>query len=106
MLSDLYRSIKDVELTTSEESIDVLNGAEITGEGQGASAASKFSAVIEQDTAFDTSIPMRVPFCRHVKLRRFGGTWCFHLQGSCARTQPSKRRPTLTQYNNDPTLAT
>jgi hypothetical protein len=41
ILSDLYRSINDVKVTTFEESIDVLNGAEITGEGWG-SAASLF----------------------------------------------------------------
>jgi len=34
ILSDLYRSIKDVEVTTFEESIAVLNGAEITGLGK------------------------------------------------------------------------
>jgi len=34
ILSDLYRSINGVEVTTFEESIDVLNGTEITGVGQ------------------------------------------------------------------------
>jgi hypothetical protein len=34
ILLDLYRSINDVEVTTFEESIDVLNGAEIAGWGK------------------------------------------------------------------------
>ena len=34
ILPDLYRSINDVEVTTFAESIDVLNGAEITWVGQ------------------------------------------------------------------------
>jgi len=65
ILSDLYRSIKDVEVTTFEESIDVLNGAEITGVGP--VPPPSFTAVIEQDRAFDMSILIRVRFCRHVK---------------------------------------
>jgi hypothetical protein len=69
-----------------------------------------FTAVTKQDTAFDMSGLMTVRFCRHVTPWRFGGRWCFHLQGSCTRTLDSnhlsKRRPLFTKCNDDTSLTT
>jgi len=56
--------INDVEVTTFAESIDVPNGAEITGVGHVPPRG--FTAVIGQDTTHDTATRMGVPFCRHV----------------------------------------